>query len=190
MMITNSPTVALLSSPPSISRPRPFTPTQAPQQSRTPISTSRKSSRPAHILAAVSSRSAVHVNSLRNIDWPEALLFDCDGVLVDTEAEGHRVAFNEAFARKNLAHEWGLEQYGELLEVGGGKERMNAYFTSKESTAPWAVIKDPAERKAFLKELHELKTDIFNELIETGRLPVRPGVSRLISELNNCYLLK
>jgi hypothetical protein len=41
---------------------------------------------------------------------------------------------------------------------------------------------DPAERKAFLKELHELKTDIFNQLIETGRLPVRPGVKRLISE--------
>ena len=43
---------------------------------------------------------AVRVNALRNIDWPEALLFDCDGVLVDTEAEGHRVAFNAAFKRK------------------------------------------------------------------------------------------
>ena len=43
---------------------------------------------------------SVLVHALRNIDWPEALLFDCDGVLVDTEAEGHRVAFNEAFKRK------------------------------------------------------------------------------------------
>jgi hypothetical protein len=31
---------------------------------------------------------------------PEALLFDCDGVLVDTEKDGHRVSFNEAFKRK------------------------------------------------------------------------------------------
>ena len=44
--------------------------------------------------------STLLVRALRNIDWPEALLFDCDGVLVDTEAEGHRVAFNEAFKRK------------------------------------------------------------------------------------------
>lgn len=31
---------------------------------------------------------------------PDALLFDCDGVLVDTEAEGHRIAFNKAFEEK------------------------------------------------------------------------------------------
>ncbi len=120
--------------------------------------------------------------ALRNIDWPEALLFDCDGVLVDTEAEGHRVAFNEAFERKGIPHTWSLEQYGVLLEVGGGKERMNAYFSQNESVEPWASIKDPEERKAFLKELHEMKTDIFNELIESGKLPVRPGVVRLIHE--------
>ncbi len=40
------------------------------------------------------------VRALRNIDWPEALLFDCDGVLVETERVGHRVSFNEAFRRK------------------------------------------------------------------------------------------
>lgn len=120
--------------------------------------------------------------SLRNIDWPEALLFDCDGVLVDTEAEGHRVAFNEAFQQRGLSHEWGLEQYGQLLEIGGGKERMDAYFSSCADREPWASVTDPEQRKAFLKQLHELKTDIFNELIETGRLPLRPGVKRLVGE--------
>jgi len=34
---------------------------------------------------------------------PDALLFDCDGVLVDTEPDGHRVAFNEAFKQKGIA---------------------------------------------------------------------------------------
>ena len=34
------------------------------------------------------------------MEYPEAVLFDCDGVLVDTERDGHRVAFNEAFKRK------------------------------------------------------------------------------------------
>ncbi|KAL4548439.1 hypothetical protein Ndes2526B_g01013 [Nannochloris sp. 'desiccata'] len=162
------------------SQPRAFTSVHTNKQVNS-IFTAKKCQRAA-TLRAVAPRSGVVVAALRNFDWPEALLFDCDGVLVDTEAEGHRVAFNEAFTRKGLPHQWGLEQYGELLEVGGGKERMNAYFTQNESTEPWLSMKDPDARKAFLKELHELKTDIFNELIETGRLPVRPGVSRLINE--------
>lgn len=29
-----------------------------------------------------------------------ALLFDCDGVLADTERDGHRPAFNQAFKEK------------------------------------------------------------------------------------------
>ncbi|KAI3425903.1 hypothetical protein D9Q98_007876 [Chlorella vulgaris] len=131
---------------------------------------------------AASRPRAVRVQALRNFDQPQALLFDCDGVLVDTEAEGHRVAFNEAFKRKGLQHEWSLEQYGVLLETGGGKERMDVYFTQCADQEPWASVTDPAARKAFLKELHELKTDIFNTLIETGSLPVRPGVKRLIDE--------
>lgn len=132
-------------------------------------------------VSGIRSRSVVTA-ALRNIDWPEALLFDCDGVLVDTEAEGHRNAFNEAFKRKGLPHVWDLDQYGVLLETGGGKERMNVFFSQRESEEPWVSIKDPEERKSYLKELHEMKTDIFNELIETGNLPVRPGVIRLINE--------
>lgn len=53
-----------------------------------------------------------------------ALLFDCDGVLADTEKDGHRVTFNQAFKQKGLKHEWSVELYGELLKIGGGKERM------------------------------------------------------------------
>jgi hypothetical protein len=53
-----------------------------------------------------------------------ALLFDCDGVLADTERDGHRVTFNAAFAAKGLPHSWSVELYGELLKIGGGKERM------------------------------------------------------------------
>ena len=61
----------------------------------------------------------------------QALIFDCDGVLVDTERDGHRVAFNEAFARKGLAARWSVEEYGELLKVAGGKERMRRYFDTR-----------------------------------------------------------
>jgi hypothetical protein len=64
-------------------------------------------------LCAASARGLVKAAALRNIDWPEALLFDCDGVLVDTEAEGHRVAFNEAFKRKGGP--WGREAVGTIV---------------------------------------------------------------------------
>ena len=44
-----------------------------------------------------SSAAVFRVQGLRSIDWPEAVLFDCDGVIAETERDGHRVAFNEAF---------------------------------------------------------------------------------------------
>lgn len=33
---------------------------------------------------------------------PSALLFDCDGVLVDTEKDGHRISFNDTFQEVSL----------------------------------------------------------------------------------------
>eukprot|EP01025_Chloroclados_australasicus_P029252 TRINITY_DN2916_c0_g1_i2.p1 TRINITY_DN2916_c0_g1~~TRINITY_DN2916_c0_g1_i2.p1 ORF type:complete len:287 (+),score=34.60 TRINITY_DN2916_c0_g1_i2:91-951(+) len=113
---------------------------------------------------------------------PEALLFDCDGVLVDTEKDGHRVAFNNAFKQKGLSHEWGVELYGKLVEIGGGKERMTKYFSDYEDTEPFLSIKDAEERKAFVKGLHLLKTDLFMQMISDGQMPLRPGVKRLINQ--------
>ena len=56
----------------------------------------------------------------------KALIFDCDGVLVDTERDGHRVAFNRAFEDAGIDAEWDVDLYGELLKIAGGKERMTA----------------------------------------------------------------
>ena len=106
----------------------------------------------------------------------KALIFDCDGVLVDTERDGHRVAFNEAFARKGLEARWSVEEYGELLAVAGGKERMRRYFDAHG----WPP--EAGQRDAFIQELHELKTDLYMRIIEEGRLPLRPGVARLVDE--------
>jgi len=58
----------------------------------------------------------------------EAILFDCDGVLADTERDGHRVSFNRAFKANNIDENWDVDRYGVLLEVGGGKERMTAHW--------------------------------------------------------------
>lgn len=106
----------------------------------------------------------------------KALIFDCDGVLADTERDGHRVAFNKAFAQKGLLVEWDVELYGRLLEVSGGKERMKHYFDAHGW--PGGI----ADRDALIKDLHKLKTDFFMQIIESGELPLRPGVARLVDE--------
>jgi len=107
----------------------------------------------------------------------QALIFDCDGVLVDTERDGHRVAFNQAFAKAGFDFEWDVETYGELLLIAGGKERMSHYFDSEGWPDSAAGDKD-----AFLAEMHKTKTAIFAELIASGQLALRPGVLRLVDE--------
>ena len=107
----------------------------------------------------------------------KALIFDCDGVLVDTEKDGHRVAFNRAFAEVGLDIEWDVELYGELLKVAGGKERMRAYFDK----AGWPSSAE--DRDAFIADLHKRKTAIFtDDIIGSGELPLRPGINRIIDE--------
>ncbi|HEY9907510.1 MAG TPA: HAD family hydrolase, partial [Thermosynechococcaceae cyanobacterium] len=57
----------------------------------------------------------------------QALIFDIDGTLADTERDGHRVAFNRAFAETGLDWEWSVSLYQDLLEVTGGRERIQFY---------------------------------------------------------------
>ncbi len=106
----------------------------------------------------------------------KALIFDCDGVLVDTERDGHRVSFNRAFKAKGLNIEWDVPLYGRLLEIAGGKERMKFYFDE------FGWPQNIADKDAFIKELHKLKTDLFMKIIESGELPLRPGVARIVDE--------
>ena len=106
----------------------------------------------------------------------QALIFDCDGVLVDTERDGHRVAFNRAFAALGIDCEWSAGRYGELLSTAGGKERMQRHF--RETGWPAAH----PDHDALIAQLHQHKTDIFMDLIAAGGLPLRPGVMCLVDE--------
>ena len=104
----------------------------------------------------------------------QALIFDCDGVLVDTERDGHRIAFNTAFREAGIDCEWDVERYGVLLSTGGGKERMRRHFDE----TGWPVAQ--AQRDDLIARLHRIKTDAFMGQIELGALPLRPGVLRMV----------
>ena len=58
----------------------------------------------------------------------KAIFFDMDGTIIDTEKDGHRVAFNDAFARLGIKAEWDVAKYHQMLQIAGGKERMKFFF--------------------------------------------------------------
>ena len=131
------------------------------------------------------------------------MLWDMDGVLAETERDGHRVAFNQIFEQYQLDTQWDVDQYGTLLAVGGGKERMTAYWnqvgwpgksgffgvpfdtsTAVAETEDYYIgIEDEnakQQRLKKVKELHLAKTEAFNSIIKEGTVPLRPGVARLM----------
>lgn len=105
----------------------------------------------------------------------KAIIFDVDGTLAETERDGHRVAFNLAFAEVGLDWAWDAPLYGELLAVTGGKERIRYYV---ERYRP-EVAQRP-DFDALVKTLHETKTRHYVRLVADGALPLRPGVRALI----------
>lgn len=105
----------------------------------------------------------------------KALIFDVDGTLAETERDGHRIAFNQAFAKTGLIWNWSVELYGELLEVPGGKERIRFYL---EKYQPHLEI--PENLDEFITTLHHLKNQYYHDLLASGIIPLRPGVKRLI----------
>jgi beta-phosphoglucomutase-like phosphatase (HAD superfamily) len=107
----------------------------------------------------------------------QALLFDVDGTLADTERDGHRPAFNQAFAEAGLDWHWDAALYGRLLAVTGGKERMKHYIDQYRPD-----YRKPADFDDLVARLHQAKTRHYSALAAQGGIPMRPGVKRLLLE--------
>lgn len=102
----------------------------------------------------------------------QALLWDVDGTLAETERDGHRRAFNRAFRDAGIPMHWDSDRYGELLAVTGGRERITAALTQLRGEAP-----APAEVEA----LQAAKQRHYAALVEAGELALKPGVAELIA---------
>jgi HAD superfamily hydrolase (TIGR01509 family) len=107
----------------------------------------------------------------------DALILDVDGTLADTERDGHRCAFNAAFAEVGLDWIWSEDLYGELLAITGGKERIHHYI---ERSRPAFANRDDLDH--FVADLHRRKTRHYLELLGRGQLPLRVGVMRLLRQ--------
>lgn len=106
-----------------------------------------------------------------------AFVFDVDGTLADTEREGHRVAFNRAFAECGLAWHWDPELYGRLLATTGGRERILRFW--RELDPAGARAADAWQRCG---EIHAAKTRHYVRIVEDGAIGLRPGVERALRE--------
>lgn len=113
----------------------------------------------------------------------KALIFDCDGVLGDTEQFGHLPAFNQMWRELGVPWQWSVGEYGVKLKIGGGKERMLSLFDDPRFLAAWSdAPATPEARQQTIAAWHQRKSAIYKEIIRSGKIPPRSGVKRLSEE--------
>lgn len=103
------------------------------------------------------------------------VIFDVDGTLVDSERDGHRVAFNRAFAEARVPDRWDAEEYGALLAVTGGQRRIAHHFAARGMAH--------SDAASLAAALHRRKTEIFAEMVLAGEIAPRQGVRELLDAL-------
>jgi HAD superfamily hydrolase (TIGR01509 family) len=110
-----------------------------------------------------------------------AIIFDCDGVLADTEQYGHLPAFNQMFREFGLPVQWSEEEYGIKLKIAGGKERISSLLTP-DFVIKAGLPRDADAQKTLVAQWHKRKSEIYKQMVLEGHLPARPGIRRLVQE--------
>jgi len=106
-----------------------------------------------------------------------AVFFDVDGTIAETE-EYHRKSFNESFKEFSLDWFWDEAIYKELINIGGGKERI--MFHLKKA---WPEMLEYKNLSNYVDSIHKIKNEIYDDYINDSKINARPGVFRLIEEL-------
>ncbi len=106
----------------------------------------------------------------------EALIFDVDGTLIDTE-ELHRQAYNQTFLDFGFGWHWDPDRYADLLTVSGGQERI-ARNIDLMNLPPSEKIR----LRRVIPAVHKEKTRLYGQLIASNSVRPREGVARLIAQ--------
>lgn len=118
----------------------------------------------------------------------QAILFDVDGTLAETERDGHRKAYNRAFRNLGLDFRWGPKLYRRLLMQPGGKERLQHYLRRYQPALGDHADAVGEDIEAWVEHVHYVKSRYFRRLVRRGKLPLRPGVARLMREADGVGL--
>jgi beta-phosphoglucomutase-like phosphatase (HAD superfamily) len=110
------------------------------------------------------------VNPLR------ALVFDLDA-LADVECEGHRLAYNAAFAAHGLNFEWSVARYRKLLALTDERQRITAELRKRGVSTESDVL-----TKLLADDIYTTKTMMLDEMILDADLTPRPGLVDLVME--------
>jgi beta-phosphoglucomutase-like phosphatase (HAD superfamily) len=108
----------------------------------------------------------------------QALIFDVDGTMADTE-RAHMAAFNHAFAELGLDWHWDEALYTSLLDISGGKERILHYW---KQVNPDVKALNAQALNDRIGRIHELKTAAYENAVNQGKVSLRPGVLKLMDE--------
>lgn len=111
-----------------------------------------------------------------------AVLFDVDGTLADTEALGHRPAYNRAFRKLGLQMRWGPKLYRRLLKQPGGRERLKHFIEQYQPDLGEQRGEADKDLDGWVAKVHELKSKYFKRRMRQGRVPLRAGIARLMRE--------
>jgi HAD superfamily hydrolase (TIGR01509 family) len=112
----------------------------------------------------------------------QAILFDVDGTLAETEGLGHLPAFNAAFEQLEISWKWDAAIYKVLLRITGGLERLKAYRSMQEKNGVSEL--NPLPDDTMLKKIHMEKNRIYARLVEEGSVRTRPGLIDFINQLS------
>jgi HAD superfamily hydrolase (TIGR01509 family) len=113
----------------------------------------------------------------------QALIWDVDGTIAETERDGHRMAFNQAFEAFGLPWRWDVPAYGALLAITGGRERLLHDFERRPG-----VPEDAAGRARLAQALHAHKNACYAQIVARGALPARPGVLALMRAAQQAHV--
>ncbi len=106
-----------------------------------------------------------------------AILFDVDGTIAETE-DYHRQSFNESFKEFGLDWYWDEPIYKELINVGGGKERIKSHINRA-----WPEMKEYKNLNKYINSILQVKNEIYADNMKDSKIKPRPGIIRLLKEL-------